>query len=179
MLLKRRALERVVPGKARFRTYLLSALNNFLGDEHDRQHAQKRGGGQPAISLDAQEAEQRYRVQPLDTETPEKLFERTWAMTLIDRAMSRLRQEFAEDGKGAIFEELRGCIVEGVKEGPYDEVAARIGMSEEAVRKTVQRLRRRFRQVIREEIAKTVATKSEIDEELRHLVAVVSSSKSG
>jgi len=101
--------------------------------------------------------------------------ERTWAMTLIERTMSRLRQEFTEDGKGAIFEEFGGCIVDGVKDRPYDEVAARVGMSEEAVRKTVQQLRRRFRAVLRKEIAQTVATKSEIDEELRHLVAVLSS----
>ncbi len=175
VLLKRQALENVTPGRGKFRSFLLTALNHFLHDEHDRQQAQKRGGGQPVISLDAQFAEQRYLLEPPNTETPEKLFERRWAMTVIDGAMDRLQEAFAADHKTSLFEHLRGFIVDGVESRTYAQVAQQVGMSEEAVKKTIQRLRRRYREAIREEIAETVATATEIDEELRHLVSVLSS----
>jgi len=177
VLIKRRALEKVVPGRAKFRTFLLCALRNYLLDEHDRVHAQKRGGGQPVISLDAQQAEQRYRVEVPDTETPESLFERTWATTLIDQAVNRLEREFVAEGKEIQFAHLRGFIVDGVRTRHYAEVAQHLGMSEEAVKKAVQRLRDRFRATIREEIAKTVTTRTEVDEELRHLIAALSRDK--
>ena len=175
LLLQRQALQKVEPGRGKFRSYLLTALNHFLIDEHDRQQAQKRGGGQAVISLDAHEAEQRYRLEPSDTETPEKLFDRRWALALIDGAMERLQQEFVADNNTLLFQQLRGFIVDGADNRPYAEVAQQVGMSEEAVKKAVQRLRRRYREAIREEIAQTVATRSEIEEELRHLVSVLSS----
>lgn len=175
LLLKRQALQKVEPGRGKFRSFLVTALNNFLHDEHDRQQAQKRGGGQPVISLDAQEAEQRYRLEPPDTETPEKLFDRRWALTLIDVAIGRLRQEFADARKASLFEHLCRFIVQGVDNRSYAEVAQQVGMNEEAVKKAIQRLRRRYREAIREQIALTVTTPREIEEELRHLVSVLSS----
>ena len=99
-LLRREALGAVAPGRGKFRSFLLASLNPFLADQHDRQRAQKRGGGQPDFSLDALEAERRYQIEPADEETPEKLFERRWAMAVIDGAMARLEQEFASAGKG-------------------------------------------------------------------------------
>jgi len=175
LLLKRQALHNLVPGRGKFRSFLLTALNRFLHDEHDRRQAQKRGGGQPVISLDAQEAEQRYRMEPPDTETPEKLFDRRWAMTLIDGALHRLQQKYAADNNAPLFEQLRGYIVEGRDNRPYAEVARQIGINEDAVKKAVQRLRRRFRETVLEEIAQTVHSRDDIDGELRHLLSVLSS----
>jgi len=173
--LKRHALNNVVPGRGKFRSFLLTALHRFLIDEHQRVQAQKRGGGQPVISLDAQEAEHRYRLEPADPETPEKLFDRRWAMTLIDRAMNRLREEFVAAGKAGLYEHLRGLIVEGRDKCLYAEAAQQTGLSEEAVKKAVQRLRRRYREAVRAEIAQTVATSSEIDEEMSYLLQALSS----
>ena len=175
LLLKRQSLQKMKRGGGKFRSYLLTALNHYLIDEHNRGQAQKRGGGQPVLSLDTQDAEQHYQLEPQDHRTPEVLFERRWALTVIDAAMARLEMEFAADGKISQFERLRGFIVAGVDNRPYAEVAEQIGMSEEAVRKAVQRLRRGYRDAVREEIAQTVATVSEIEEELRYLLAVLSS----
>jgi RNA polymerase sigma-70 factor (ECF subfamily) len=172
-LLQRQAFRGVVPGRAKFRSFLLASLNHFLDDERDRQRAQKRGGGQPILSFDAPEAEQRYRIEPVDAETPERLFERRWAITVLDGAMARLEQEFVAAGKGPLFETLREFIVEGAAGRPYAQVAVPLGMTEEAVKKAVQRLRRRYGQAIREEIAHTVATASEIEAELRDLWSVL------
>jgi len=174
-LLQREAFGAVVPGRGRFRSFLLASLNHFLADQHDRQQAQKRGGGQPDFSLDALEAERRYQIEPADGETPEKLFERRWAIAVIDGAMARLQQEFASAGKGPWFEQLRGFLVEGAEGRSYAEVAARLDMSEDAVRKAAQRLRHSFRRAVREELAQTVATPADVDEELRHLWSALSS----
>ena len=174
-LLARKAFAAVVPGRGKFRSFLLASLNHYLAGQHARQQAQKRGGGQSHFSLDALEAERRYQIEPVDGETPEKLFERRWAIAVIDRAMARLEQEFASAGQSLRFEQLRGLVVEGAERQSYAEVAARLGMSEAAARRAVQRLRRSFRRAIREEIAQTVPTSSEIEEELRHLWSALSS----
>jgi RNA polymerase sigma-70 factor (ECF subfamily) len=174
-LLQREAFGAVAPGRGRFRSFLLASLNHFLADQHDRQQAQKRGGGQPDFSLDALEAERRYQIEPVDEETPDKLFERRWAIAVIDGAMARLEQEFASAGKGRWFEQLRGFLVEGPEGRSYAEVAARLDMSEDAVRKAAQRLRHSFRRAVREELAQTVATPADIEEELRHLWNALSS----
>jgi RNA polymerase sigma-70 factor (ECF subfamily) len=168
-LLRREAFGSVAPGQGRFRSFLLTSLKNYLGDEHDRARAQKRGGGQPTVSFDAGEAEQRYRLEPVTTETPETLFERRWAITLTESALTRLEQEYAEAGKTAQFEQLHVFLVEGASATPYAEMATRLGMTEEAVKKAVQRLRRRYQDAIRAEIAETVATASEVEEELSYL----------
>lgn len=174
-LLRRDGLRGVAPGLGKFRSFLLAALQNFLADEWDRQRAQKRGGGQLPISLDAQEAEERYQFEPVDGATPEKLFDRRWAMILLDGALDRLEREFVADGKGLLFQQLRGWIVEDARGRPCAEIAQDLGMTEEAVKKTVQRLRRRYRQVIREEIAHTVSAPGDIEGELRCLVSSLGS----
>ncbi len=173
LLLQRKALRGVVPGKGKFRSFLLVALNHFLADEHERAQAQKRGGGQQIISFDAAEAEERYRLEPRHSETPEKLFERRWAITLLDGALRRLEQEFVAAGKAALFAGLRGVLLEDGETRPYAALGAEIGMSEGAIKKAAQRLRRRYQEIIREEIAQTVATPAEIEEELRHLCAAL------
>jgi RNA polymerase sigma-70 factor (ECF subfamily) len=172
-LLERHAFRSVVQNRGKFRSFLLKSLKNYLTDEHERQCALKRGGGEMLISIDAQEAEHRYQHEPAASETPEKLFEQRWAFALLDAALSRLDQEYAASGKGPLFTQLRGFLVHGAHSKTHAQIAAQIGMSEEAVKKASQRLRQRYQQIIREEIGRTVATASEIEEEMRYLWSVL------
>lgn len=174
-LFEHRSLSRVAREKGRFRSFLLASLNYFLANQRDWADAQKRGGGREVFSLDASEAEQRYRLEPLDERSPDKLFERRWALTLLDQVLARLGQEFTDAGKRERFERLQPFLVEGSGEETYAEVAQEAGMTEEAVKKAVQRMRQRYHQLFREEIARTVANPGEVDEELRYLCAVLGS----
>ncbi len=174
-LFERDWLQRVAREKGRFRSFLLASLNYFLADQRDRASAQKRGGGRPIISFDAHEAEERYRLEPVDERSPDKLFERRWAMTLLDQVLARLAQEFSAAGKRDLFNRLQPFLVEGTGEKTYAEIAHASGMTEEALKKAVQRMRRRYHQLFREEIAQTVAGPDEVEEELRHLCAVLGS----
>jgi RNA polymerase sigma-70 factor (ECF subfamily) len=172
-LFEHRSLNRVDRDKGRFRSFLLASLKYFLADQWDRASAQKRGGGGEVISLDAQQAEERYRLEPADERSPDNLFERRWAMTLLDQVLARLAQEFSDAGKSELFNRLRPFLVEGTGEKTYAETAREGGTTEEALKKAVQRLRRRYHQLFREEIAQTVASPDEVEEELRHLCAVI------
>jgi len=174
-LLERRSIQGVEREKGKFRSFLLASLNYYVADERDRANAQKRGGGREVLSFDVQEAEQRYRLEPADERSPDKLFERRWAMALLDQVLARLGREFADAGKGELFNRLQEFLVGGAGGKAYAEVAREAGMTEEAVKKAVQRMRRRYHQLFREEIAQTVASPTEVDEELRHLCAVLSS----
>ena len=173
-LLHKDYLHAVAPEKGRFRTFLLVALKRFLADVQDRARAQKRGGGAVPLSIDAERAEQRYCVEPVDQMTPERIYERHWALTLLDRAMSRLGDEFVSAGKADEFEQLKGFLTAERGAIAHAEVAPKLGLSEGALRVAVHRLRRRFRELFREEIANTVASPGEIEEEVRHLMAVLS-----
>lgn len=173
-LLERDYLQAVDPAKGRFRTFLLVALKRFLADEWDRSRAQKRGGRIAHWSLGAETAEQRYQVEPVDRMTPERVFERHWALTLLDRTMTRLGQEFAAAGKGSEFEQLKEFLTADRGDIPHAEMAPRLGLSEGALRVAVHRLRRRFRELFREEIARTVASPAEINDEVRYLLAALS-----
>jgi RNA polymerase sigma-70 factor (ECF subfamily) len=153
--------------KGKFRSFLLASLNHFISDEWDRARAQKRGQGR-VISLDASLAEDRFSREPATTLTPEKLFERKWAMTLLDSVVQRLQREYDSAGKGALFLKLRFSIA-GEAEEPYAKNAADLGMSEPALRVAVHRLRQRYRQLLRDEIARTVAMEAEVDGEIQHL----------
>ena len=159
--------------KGKFRTFLLHTLSEFLADQHHRATALKRGGNLSFISLEHQSPEERYQLEVPYELTPEKLFERRWAQTLLNRALDRLRQEFVAQGKGAEYEVLRAF--EPGEQGPpsYAEAATRLGVSESAVKSMIHRLRERHRELVREEIAQTVPTVAEIDEELRYLVSVL------
>jgi len=173
-LLHRDAFQHVTPGKTKFRSYLLVALNHYLADEHARESALKRGGGRPLISFDAHQAEDRYQLEPVEAATPEKYFERRWALTLLDTALARLEAEYRDRGRAPLFRELNAFKGDGVNGGRYRDAATRAGLSEEAFKKAVQRLRQRYQELIREEIARTVASPTEIDAEVRHLIAVLS-----
>jgi RNA polymerase sigma factor (sigma-70 family) len=172
-LLERRALERIDRDKGRFRSFLLASMNYFLANERDRAMAQKRGGGHTVVSLDADEAEQRYRLEPMDTRTPDNVFEHRWAMTLLDQVLARLKEEFTRAQKKELFDHLQPFLVEGNGEQTYAEAARQTALSEDAFKKAVQRMRRRYHELFREEIAQTVASAGDVEEELRYLCAVL------
>lgn len=174
-LLERRSIQAVQREKGKFRSFLLAALKYYVADERDRANAQKRGGGREVISLDAQQAEDRYRLEPADDRSPDKLFERRWAITLLDQVLGRLKQEFTDAGKRELFNHLQPFLVEGTGAKTYAEAAREAGTTEEALKKAVQRMRRRYHQLFREEIAQTVASPEGVEEELRYLCAVLGS----
>jgi len=159
--------------KGRFRSFLLSAMNHFLADEWDKARAQKRGRGVPAVPLQFDTAETRYGVEPADNVTPERSFERRWALALLEEVLKRLQTEYEQGGKTDLFAALNPCLVGERTTQPYVELAKQLGMSEGAVKSAVHRLRQRYRQLLRDEIAHTVAGLDEVDEELRHLFAVL------
>ena len=159
--------------KGRFRSFLLSALNHFLSDEWDKARAQKRGGGVPPVPLQFDTAETRYGVEPADNVTPERSFELRWALTLLEEVLNRLRGEYEQEGKAALFTALNPCLVGERTSQPYAELAKKLGTTEGAVKAAVHRLRQRYRALLRDEIAQTVAGPDEVDEELRHLFAVL------
>lgn len=171
-LLDKHFLADVDPRKGKFRSFLLVALQHFLANERDRARAQKRGGGQAVVSLDGLTAETRYHLEPADELTPERLFEKQWALTLLEQVLTQLHAEFAADGKTDLFQNLKGYLT-GAATSPYAEVAARMGLTEGAVKVAVHRLRRRYREVLRAEIAHTVSDPSEIDDEIRYLLQCV------
>ena len=172
-LLQKDYLKAAAREKGRFRTFLIVALKRFLANEWDRVRAQKRGGGQPCLSLDTELAEQRYRVEPIEGAAADRVFERRWALTLLDRTMARLREEFGATGKAAEFDRLKACLTAERGEIAYAEIAAALAVSEGAARVAVHRLRKRFREVFREEIAHTLSRSEDIEAEVRYLISVL------
>jgi RNA polymerase sigma-70 factor (ECF subfamily) len=170
-LLERDSFSSVQPGRAKFRSFLLVALKRFLANEWRRANRQKRGGGQELISLDTEDTENRYLCEPVDAMTPEKAFERRWALTLLDQVLARLETEFSLEGKATLFKELSPFLSGDQAPGAYPEISQRLGLSEGALRVSVHRLRQRYRELLRLEIANTVGAPEEIDEEIRHLFA--------
>lgn len=173
-LLDKELLAEVDPSKGRFRSFLLTSLRHFLSHERDRERALKRGGGAQTISLGLEEAES-HMALPSPGMTPEEVFEHRWALAVLDRAVDRLSRDSAAAGKTAQFTHLRQYLTSGEPQVPYAEVAGVLGMSEGAVKTEVHRMRRRFGKCLRAEIAETVSDASEIDDEVRHLLAVVRS----
>jgi RNA polymerase sigma factor (sigma-70 family) len=173
-LLEHNWIGRADKQRGRFRSFLLSAMNHFLADEWDKARAQKRGGGLAPLPLQFDTAETRYCHEPADPVTPEQNYERRWALTLLDEVLRRLRTEYEQDGRGELFAALHPCLVGDRTSQPYTELAAKLGISEGTVKSAVHRLRQRYRQLLRDEIAQTVAEPGEVDEELRHLFAVLS-----
>ena len=171
--LEKNYLDQVHPERGKFRSFLLASLQHFLSDERDRARALKRGGGQSLISLDSLDAEERYRQEPADELSPDKAYERRWALTVLDRAQAGLKAEFAADGKSELYEALK-VFLSGDKPGyTHAQVAARLGKSTDAIRCAVQRLRQRYGELIRAEVAHTVASPAQVDEEIRYLLKVI------
>jgi RNA polymerase sigma factor (sigma-70 family) len=174
-LLEKKYLADAEPEKGKFRTFLLTALKRFLANEWDREHAQKRGGFQTVLSIDQAAAESRWASEPGHDAAPDVLFERQWARILLDLVLHRLEQEYAQTGRAALFVQLRPCLARGSSAHPYAEIASGLGVTEAAVKMAVQRLRARYRQILQEEIRKTVLLPEEVDAEIRHLFTTFSS----
>jgi RNA polymerase sigma factor (sigma-70 family) len=168
-LLEKNILAVAQPERGRFRTFLLSTLKNFLCNEYDKARAKKRGGDRLVLSLDFEAGESRYRMEPAHTLTAERLFERQWALAVLDRVLGLLRAEFAAAGKEPLFDTLKALLTAGRKEASYAAAAETLGMTEGAIRVAAHRLRRRYRGLLRAEVAQTVAEPDEIDDEIRRL----------
>jgi RNA polymerase sigma-70 factor (ECF subfamily) len=174
-LLEKNFLRGVDRGKGKFRSFLLAACKHFLANERDRARAAKRGGGKPLLSLDFSGAESRYHREPASADTPEKLFERRWALTVLEQVLARLGGEFARAGKGKDFEGLKGFLTGGKDSVPYATLAAQWGTSAGAVKVAVHRLRKRYRELLREEIARTLDQDGRVEDEIRDLFAALGS----
>ncbi len=171
-LLKRDWLGQADQQRGRFRSFLLTSISRFLANEWDKARTLKRGGGR-VISMPFDAAEARCRWEPADNVTPEQSFEWRWALTLLDQVMDRLRAEYTRQGKAELFGQLKPCLLGERAAQPYASLASQLGMTEGSVKVAVHRLRQRYRQLLREEIAHTVASPEEIEEEMRHLFAVL------
>jgi RNA polymerase sigma-70 factor (ECF subfamily) len=174
-LLEKKYLRDYERDRGRFRSFLLAALKHFLANERDRASAQKRGGGLSDMSLDAviQAGERRYSLEPRSELTPDKIFERQWALTVLDRVISRLHEEFEQNGKGPQFERMKPLLAGDETRIPYAELASGLNTTEGALKTAVHRLRRRYREILRDEIAQTVVHPDEVREEIRYLVSVL------
>jgi len=172
-LLEKKYLRLADPDRGRFRAFLLKSLKHFLVNEWEKARTQKRGGGQCVIPLDADIAESRYAAEPAQALTLDQVYEKRWAVTLIEAVLARLRESYAVACQLQVFETLKGFIWGDQTTLSYAELALQLGLTEGAVKVAVHRLRGRYRELLRAEIAKTVATPGEVDEELQHLIAVL------
>ena len=173
-MLEKGLLAKADPARGRFRAFLRTVCAHFLADRRDRENARKRGGGRAVLPIDPVDAEGRYAREPADELTPERIFDRTWALTLLGRVLDRLGREYDEAGKAATFEELRGMLDRRPERPtPTRRSPRRLGTTEGAVRVAVHRLRRRYGELLRQEIAATVGEPAEIDDEIRDLFAAL------
>ncbi len=172
-LLEKGYLEDYDPERGRFRVFLMASVKHFLSKELEKALAWKRGGRADVVSLDADEVEGRYRFEPVDHLTPEQIFERRWALTVLVRALGRLRREQEDADRGREFQHLEGFLTGQGATASYREVAEQLAISENAVKSSIHRLRQRFGQVLRSEIAETVSSPTEVDDEVKHLLGVI------
>jgi RNA polymerase sigma factor (sigma-70 family) len=170
-VLEGRYLDRADPEKGRFRSFILTSLKFFVADENDRQRARKRGGGM-VVPLEFSTGEERYQREPAHGETPERIFERRWALCILDRVVEKLRAEFVSHGRQEHFDRLKVFLL-GSSEAPYAALAQEMNTSEGALKVAIHRLRKRYRELFRQEIADTVADPAEVESELRHLAAAL------
>ena len=170
--LEKQFLQDVDRQRGRFRSFLLAAVKHFLANERDRAQALKRGGGHVPVSIDLLEAESWYKPAAVETTTPESLFERRWALSVLDQVMARLRAEYSAMGKAELFERLEALLTKDA-DARCEALALEMGVSAGALRMSLHRLRRKYRHILREEIAETVSTPTEIDEEIRFLMSVL------
>lgn len=171
-VLERDWLSRADQERGRFRSFLLTSISRFLANEWDRSHSQKRGGGR-VLPLSVAQGDTRCRWEPADSVTPEQTFERKWAITLLDRVMDQLLAEFAAEGKAELFERLKPCLLGERTSQPYARLASRLGMTEGSIKVAVHRLRQRYREALRDEIANTVVRPEDVEDEMRHLFTVL------
>jgi len=172
-LLKEETLERATRERGKFRTFLLGVLVKLLANEWDRRQAKKRGGGCQTVSIDEAVAEGFYGREPVEKETPERVFDRVWAGALIGRVLERLRTEYSESGKADLFTALEPALPGSGAGGAGPEATVKLGLSEGAARVALSRLRARFRVLLRNEVAQTVSTPNDVDAELRYLMTAL------
>jgi len=173
-LLEKNYLEGVTSDKGKFRSFLLTALKRFMANEWDHANRQKRGGGVTLLSLDWQDAENRYQINPSHDLSPDKLYDRAWAMVALERVITRLGDEYRAGGKGNQYEQLKPFLMMGKSNLPYAQAGATLNLSEGAVRVVVHRFRRRYRELLREEITQTLANPAQAEEEMRALFSALS-----
>jgi DNA-directed RNA polymerase specialized sigma24 family protein len=172
-LLERRSLSAVRKEKGRLRSFLLGGLKYFVANEERRVMAIKRGKGQRPIPLEELRAGERIETEPADPMTPDQIYERRWALTVLERVLSRLKDEYLAADNAALFDSLKQLLPDEPGSPSQAEIAARLGMNENAIRQAFYRFRQRYQTLLREEIANTVATPADIEDELRHLIAVL------
>jgi DNA-directed RNA polymerase specialized sigma24 family protein len=172
-LLEKNYLAQADESRGRFRSFLLVALKHFLANEWDKAQAKKRGGGRIFIPIDLAASETSYAFEPVDESTAEKIYERRWALTLLAEVLRRLREEHVRDGREKLFEALKPTLTETSRSVRYADIAAGLGATEGAVKVAVHRLRQRYRELLRAEIAETVASPVEVEDELRNLFAAL------
>lgn len=174
-LLAHNAVARADPARGRFRSFLLASLKHFLANEWEKARARKRGGGAQLLPLEFDTAETRYAQPVAPGDTPDRAYDRQWALALLDVVLGRLRREYRDAGREGMFVDLKDTLGGGRSEIPYRELGARMGLSEGAVKVAAHRLRQRYRELLREEIANTVAGPEEVEEELNHLFVALGS----
>lgn len=173
-LLERNYLQRVDQKRGRFRSFLLTSLKHFLADEWERLHTQKRGGGLQIISWDDFNPEERYVHEPMERMTPDRIYEKRWAGILLERVLDGLKVEYQKAGRSEEYAQLKSFVWGDGNPGTYFEAAAHLGMEENALKVAVHRLRKRFREQLRQEVGRTVSAPEEIDEELLYLRSLLS-----
>jgi RNA polymerase sigma-70 factor (ECF subfamily) len=176
-VLEKGYLDAAGPEKGKFRTFLLVCLRRFLANEHDRQTAQKRGGGNRVLSIDFAVAESHYQLEPADPATPQRVFERRWALALLDLVMRRLQSEYAESGKAALFDRLKVFLVCDEAPARYSDLERELNVSASALKVAVHRMRRRYGQLLSAEIARTLDAKTSVQEEINALITALGQPK--
>lgn len=171
-LLEQQSIANADPERGRFRSFMLGAMNHFLATEWAKLQTQKRGGGQKILSLDLVAAEQRFDLEPANNATPDKAFDKQWAASLLNEVLNRLEDAYRRDGKESLFMGLKQTLLGTRESQPYATLAKRLSMNEGAVRAAVYRLRKRYRELLRDEIANTVSSPEEVNEELRYLFKI-------
>ena len=172
-LIEKELLSHADPARGKFRAFLLTSLKHYAANEHVRATAVKRGGAQSFLSLDLEAAEDRYRNEPRDNLTPERLYERQWALAVLERALDVLRAEFRANGRETFYDAVHESLMGESDTAPYRTIAERFGTSESAVKVTVYRMRRRYRELVRAEVAGTVESEEAVDDELRYLLTAL------
>jgi RNA polymerase sigma-70 factor (ECF subfamily) len=173
-VLEKSYFQQASPARGRFRAFLAASVRHFLSNEIDAERRLKRGGTYRFVPLEVESAESWYQREPRDDLTPEKIFDRRWALLVLERVLGRTREYYARTGRAELFDRLQGFLT-GIEDSTYADAAAAVGMAEGAVRVAVHRMRRRFKTLLVEEISNTVASSDEVDAEIRHLLQAVSS----
>jgi DNA-directed RNA polymerase specialized sigma24 family protein len=169
-LLEKQAIARADPSRGHFRAFLLTALKNFLANELDKSVAMKRGGGKVVLSLDFNSGESRYLIEPSHDLTPDKLYERRWVLTLLDQVLERLRIELTEAGKPRYFEQFKGTLTDETISDDYAQAAVVLGITSAAAKQAAYRLRKRYRELFRAEVARTLDQEEDVDQEIERLL---------